>query len=169
MTDVKESASRAPRIKKVEKPSAAALGVTSDTDARGRVSNTHYVEDGGFVNLPFTEPGLPTPVKNIYTIKALSPDGVLVQLPLADQINNNVASPEDFVGLRVYQRKGFQLLFDLDTATGIYCPLWDCWARWSHQYRGACSPTHESQLFHQNDNAGKFSEGATTSRQWLGR
>lgn len=168
-TEIKEETqteSKVRTINKVSKPADGALGRVATFDKKGTVSGSEWTDGERTITLPFTEPGGRTPSRGLYTVKAVSPDGVLVQLPLQDQINNNTASPEDYVGLRVYQRKGYQLLFDIDTARGVYCPASDCWAPWLDQFRGACSGVHERELFSNSDNAGNFSQGATTSRTW---
>lgn len=153
-------------FKKSKNPSSGAFGTTSKLDPDGRVLSTSYKTKEGVLELPFQAPGGLIPARNIRTVKAISPDGVLVQLPLENQINNNVASPEDRIGLRVYQRKGFTILFDFETGRGVYCPGSDCWAQANDAHRGACSASHEAILFHQADNAGKFGTGATTSQSW---
>lgn len=153
-------------FKRAKNPSPSAFGTESTFDEEGKVLTTSYKDKGTTNPLPFTEPGLPVGNRNIYTVKAVDPAGVLVQLPLEDQINNNTASPEDFIGLRTYQRKGFTILFDLTNARGTYCPAADCWAAWDDRYRGGCSPQHERLLFAKKDNAGNFSQGVTTTRSW---
>ncbi len=166
-TTTVEEAPKGRTFPKVKKPSAAAFGTESTLDEEGRVLETKWKDSkGNTVALPFTEPGQATNNRNLYTVKAISPDGVLVQLPLENQINNNTASPEDLVGLRLYQRKGYTILFDMTLFRGVYCPAADCWAPWLDEHRGACSGLHERQLNAQKDNAGNFSQGVTTSSTW---
>ncbi len=155
-------------LDRVETPSASAYGVEFDLDSAGRpIANTvKYAGDGDDISLKFASPGLPVEHKVIYTVKAISPDGTLVQLPLEEQINNHVASPEDFVGLRFYTRKGFTVLWDFEHRLGVYCPTRDCWAKWNNTFDGACSPQHKSITIPTKE-PGKFSDGATTSRAWL--
>ena len=164
-TELKENPA-ALTVKKSKAPSSGAYGTKSETDSDGRPIKTEYLVKGETIELPFQPPGGLIPARNIRTVKAVSPDGVLVQIPLENQINNNVASPEDRIGLRIYQRKGFTILFDFETGRGVYCPASDCWAQASDAHRGACSGSHETILFHQADNAGKFGTGATTSQSW---
>lgn len=168
-TEVKKDEPKGHRVPKVSEPSSGAFGTKSTLDKDGRVVSTEWLSDGESVVLPFTPPGQRLPNKSIFTVKAISPDGVLVQLPLEDQINNNTASPVDFVGLRVYQRKGFNILMDLTSGETVYCPAWDCYAPSLGQFRGACSGVHETALFRQRDEAGALSSGVTTSRAWQGR
>lgn len=163
-----EDSAKGHRVPKVASPSSGAFGTKSEIDKEGRVLSTDWLAKGDSIELPFTPPGARLPAKSIFTVKAISPDGVLVQLPLEDQINNNTASPADFVGLRVYQRKGFNILMDLSTGRKVYCPGWDCYAPSLEQFRGACSAQHEAFLFRQSDEAGRLSQGVTTSRTWQG-
>lgn len=163
-----EDSAKGHRVPKVANPSSGAFSTKSVIDKDGVITSTEWLTKGDSIELPFTPPGARLPAKSIFTVKAISPDGVLVQLPLEDQINNNTASPADFVGLRVYQRKGFQILMDLSTGQKVYCPGWDCYAPSLEQYRGACSAQHEAFLYRQNDEAGRLSSGVTTSRTWQG-
>ncbi len=155
-------------LDRVENPSVSAVGVEFDLDSDGRpnTDTVRYPGEGDTITLKFAEPGRPVEHKVIYTVKAISPDGVLVQLPLEEQINNHVASPEDFVGLRFYTRKGFTVLWDFEHRLGVYCPTRDCWAKWNDSFDGACSPQHKAITIPTKE-PGKFSDGATTSRSWL--
>lgn len=113
--------------------------------------------------LTFEDPG-PHPnrkTKNLFTVKAFSPQGSLVQLPVADQINNNVSSPETMVGLRFYENMGFKVLWDYEANKGAYCPAADCWAKWNDEHQGYCCPEHKMPV---RENPSLFSQGVTTTR-----
>jgi len=116
-------------------------------------------------DLKFEPPGSQRRLKNIFTVKAFDPEGNLVQLPLADQINNNVAGSDQLIGLRHYVRKGFTVLWDFDQNRGAYCPMGDCFAEWNDAYRGYCCADH-MQTMDVKENPGAFGRGATTSRTW---
>lgn len=113
--------------------------------------------------LTFTEPGAERRLKNIFTVKAFDPDGTLVQLPVADQINNNVASPENMLGLRIYEKKGFDVLWDHARGVGAYCPMGDCFAEWNPQFGGYCSTEHRKSM-DIRDNPGRFGGEVTSTR-----
>lgn len=155
-------------LDRVAEPVLGAYGVEFDKDDDGQpiADSVRYPGEGDTFTVPFAPPGRKVEHKVIYTVKALSPDGVLVQLPLEEQINNHVASPEDFVGLRFYTRKGFNLFWDFEQRLGVFCPTRDCWAKWNIQFDGACSPQHKAITI-PTKAPGKFSDGATTSRAWL--
>lgn len=157
-------------VELAESPSTAAFGVSFDLDDDGKVieDSVHYPEDMSMVELAFAPPGRRVEHKVIYTVKAIGPDGTIVQLPLEEQINNHVASPEDFVGLRFYTRKGFRLLWDFEQSKGVFCPTRDCYAAWNDEFSGTCSPQHE-KITVPKQSPGRFSDGATTSRSWVGR
>lgn len=97
---------------------------------------------GARPRLKFEPAGTQRKLKRIFTVKAFSPDGTLVQLPVADQINNNVAGSDQLIGLRHYVRKGYDVLWDFDKGVGAYCPMGDCYAKWNDAFRGYCSPGH---------------------------
>jgi hypothetical protein len=135
-------AGKAVTIDKVSNPSTAAFGVVSG--AGSDEDGGEWIDkEGTTLTLPFDKPGKSLPGKQLYTIKAIDPSGVLVQLPWENQINNNIASPGDALGLRFYERKGFTLLFDFKTETGTYCPTLDCWAAWG-EFGGFCSALHRN-------------------------
>jgi hypothetical protein len=138
-----------------------------ESDVRSRIVDAE-VPKGRF--LPFDRPGRRIETKAIYTVKAHTPDGRLVQLPLEDQINNQIASPENFVGLQYYVRKGFEVFIDFATGKALFCPTWGCYAEWNDKYHGFCSEAHQAVT---KPEAGKeasgFSLGATTSARWSGR
>lgn len=142
----------------------AAYGSTTKKARDGSNLDTD-VPEKRFV--PYAEPDARIEAKAIYTVKAMSPDGVLVQLPLEDQINNNVASPETFVGVQAYVRKGFTLFFDTATGKGAFCPTWGCWAKWNADNRGFCTPRH-AQITRPEASQNGFSMAATTSARWSG-
>ena len=114
--------------------------------------------------LPFADAGKRLPVKKLFTVVAEKPNGVVTQLPLEDQINNNTAAPDMYIGLQFYTRKGFNVFFDFETGEGAFCPTWDCWAEWDKKFNGYCSDLHK-ETTEQNDD-GTFSGGVTTSRTW---
>lgn len=157
-------------LDRVDNPQASTFGVEFDVDEDGKVieDSVRYPEDGDSIELKFAEPGARVEHKVIFTVKAINPHGVIVQLPLENQINNHVASPDDFVGLRFYTRKGFVLLWDFENARGVFCPTRDCHAAWNDEFSGTCSPEHEA-ITVPKQTPGRFSDGATTSRSWLRR
>ena len=112
--------------------------------------------------LTFTEPRAERRVRALFTVKAFDKDGALVQVPLADQINNQVSSPESMVGLRLYERKGYKLLWDFDRGKGAYCPAGDCWAKWNDSFAGFCSAEHKA-IMSKKDTPTGFEAGATTT------
>jgi hypothetical protein len=116
--------------------------------------------------LAFAKPGGRIGSKRIYTIKAEKTDGTMVQVPLEDQINNNVASPQNAIGLQFYARRGMNVFFDFDTGEAAFCPSWDCWAKWNSKFDGFCSAEHKAITKGDTDEPSGFSLGATTSRGW---
>jgi hypothetical protein len=112
--------------------------------------------------LAFDKPGRRLAGKRLYTIKGEKPDGSVIQIPLEGQINNQVASPDNFIGIRFYQRRGVRLFFDLETGTGDFCPAWDCWAAWNDKFGGFCCPQHK-ELTKPDPRGSIIGEGATTS------
>lgn len=80
--------------------------------------------------LIFTKPALPLERgRALRVVKAISPNGVLVQLPFEGQHNNAAAGePQDALGIRYYQRKGFLILMNMDTLIPIYCFARNCHA-----------------------------------------
>lgn len=144
-----------------ENPSSA-YGSTSTFDKDGYVTNTELPEER-FV--PFAKAGRRTGSKRIYTIKAEKADGTLIQIPLEDQINNNVASPENAIGLQLYSRRGVNVFFDYETGEAAFCPTWDCWAAWDPKLDGFCTEEHRN-ITKGDEDEGRFGSGATTSRNW---
>jgi len=147
---------------------SAAYGAESEledpNDSKSRVVDA-TVPEKRFV--PFHRPGLRVETKALYTVKAIDPGGVLVQLPMEDQINNHVASPDDFVGLTGFIRQGFTVLYDLQKGKGLYCPTWGCWAEWNDSNQGFCTGVH-LEITKPNRKVTGFSEGATTSQSVRG-
>lgn len=151
-------------IKKVPEPSSAAFGSKSKLDEDGRVLEVAWAQDGEEVPLEFQPPDSPR-VLPLYTVKAISPSGVLVQVPMEDQINNHGAAPEALPYLRTLERRGYTILMDMEEGRGVFCPAGDCWAAWDDQFGGFCSPRHRRIANPIRSNpAGMFSQGATTSR-----
>ena len=117
--------------------------------------------------LPFAKPGMRVEAKSIYTVKGVHKDGTVVQLPLEDQINNNVASPETFLGLQAYIRKGMTVFFDPMQGIGAFCPTWACWAEWNDKNpRGFCCEAHMKATIGENEAPSGFAQNATTSSTW---
>lgn len=141
---------------------ATAYGAESKHDKDGNVIETTVPEKRV---IPFADPGKRTGSKRLYTIKAEKRDGTLIQIPLEDQINNNVASPENAIGLQLYARRGINVFFDFETGEGAFCPTWDCWAQWNSKLDGFCSEEHR-HITKGNEEEGRFGSGATTSRTW---
>jgi len=115
--------------------------------------------------MPFADAGARVEAKRLYTVKAEKTDGTIVQIPLEPQINNNVAAPDMFIGLQHYTRKGYNVLFDLETGIGAFCPTWGCWAKWNKDTEGYCSERH-AEITKPSAVEGSFGSGATTSRNW---
>ena len=136
-------------------------------------SKTEHDKDGNPVKvdvpeerlLPFAEPGRRVAAKRLYTVKAEKADGTVIQVPLEGQINNNVASPENAIGLRVYAGRGTTMFFDFETGEGAFCPTWDCWAEWNDKLDGFCHESHKA-VTKGSESEGAFGQGATTSRTW---
>jgi len=151
----------------VEEP--VALEDTPVAEPKASRPRTRKVQIGGKqYTLPFKDAGHQRKLKNLFTVKAFDPNGNLVQLPVADQINNQVAGSDQLVGLRHYVRKGFVVLWDFDKNVGAYCPMGDCFAEWDDTYRGYCCSAHMSTM-DVKENPGPFSRGATTSATWTRR
>lgn len=128
----------------------------------------------------FRHPGGNLPAKRLYTVKAMQPNGTLVQLPFEDQINNTAGSDRsDAIGLRRYERKGYRIFMDWNTLQPLYCAAYGCFAaalgineEYAGQYRHFCGQAHaQLTLPNQFSEAGAvmeglMSQGATTSRVW---
>ncbi len=140
----------------------SAFGADVDLDSDGQAQSVVLAEKRF---LPFTKPGARVATKRLYTVKAEKPDGTVIQVPLENQINNNVAAPDMFVGLQHYTRRGTNVFFDLETGKGAFCPTWDCWAEWNDKLNGFCCDAH-MQITKPTKQAGAFDEGATTSSIW---
>ena len=145
-----------------ELPSSA-YGAVTEFDKDGNAIKVE-LEEERFV--PFAAPGRRIGAKRIYTIKAEHRDGTLVQLALEDQINNNVSSPENAIGLQLYSRRGVNVLFDYETGEAAFCPSWDCWAKWNSKLDGFCSEAHRAITKGDEDEDAGFGRNATTSRTW---
>lgn len=148
----------------IEKP-ATAFDSTTTHDKDGRPLTVEMPEVRFF---PFAKPGRPVATKRLYTIKGEKADGTLIQIPLEDQINNNIASPENAIGLQLYSRRGINVFFDFETGEAAFCPTWDCWAQWNKEFDGFCSDVHREITKGETQNAASsgFGAGATTSRTW---
>ena len=141
---------------------ASAFGADVSHDKDGNPVEVNVVEERF---LPFAPPGKRVANKRLYTVIAEKPDGTVVQVPLEDQINNNVAAPDMFIGLQFYTRKGFNVFFDLETGVGAVCPTWDCWAEWNPKLEGFCTQVHKD-ITRPAKTAGAFEDNSTTSQIW---
>jgi hypothetical protein len=92
----------------------------------------------------------------------MGPSGNLTQLPMENQINNHVASPQDNVGIKFYERKGFVVFYDFEKNKGVFCPTKNCWAEWNDKMQGFCCAVHRDITKPHND-PGRFGLGATTT------
>lgn len=141
---------------------ASAFGSVTEHDKDGNAQEV-AVPEARF--LPFNEAGKRVANKRLYTVIAEKPDGTVVQIPLENQINNNIAAPDMFIGLQFYSRKGFNVFFDLETGKGAVCPTWDCWAAWDDKLDGFCCEAHR-QITRPTKEAGSFEQNSTTSTIW---
>ena len=116
--------------------------------------------------------------KRLKVMKALKPDGTLIQIPWERRINNaSVGTDTAQIGLLTYTDKGFLLLQD-EQRYPYYCFSIDCWAAAMRTVLLKAYPAHEEAIGtgycsmlhgdHTNPNksAGIFGEGATTSQTW---
>lgn len=116
--------------------------------------------------------------KRLKVIKALKPDGTMIQLPWERRINNAVVGRDnDQIGMLVYTDKGYMLLQD-EQKYPYYCFAIDCWAPAMRTMLKAKFPEHQEAIGtgycsmahadHTNPNksAGIFGEAATTSQTW---
>ena len=150
-----------PNVDREEYPTpSGAYGAEAVLDDDGRVVSVELAKDR---LMPFAKPGKAVKHDVLYTVKAMKPSGAVVQLPLEDQINNQVASPENMVGVSPYVRKGYILFWD--KGKGVFCPTKDCFAKWDDKFTGFCHPSHRAITAPEGDSKG-FGEGATTSRTW---
>ena len=111
--------------------------------------------------------GRKVPFKNMKTMKALQvdPDGMVtgnvVQLPWEQTVNNGVAGePQDQIGLKKYERKGFIFCVNED-GSPIFSTLWDDWSEYDAAYEAKIRNSYQGE-------AGKFGTRATTSRTMTG-
>lgn len=132
----------------------------------------YRLDESKATKLHFTKPGANLPKKRLYTIKAFTRNGTLIQLPFEPQIQNNAGGdPQDAIGLRRYQRKGHVLLIDWQSMQPVYCAAWDCWAQ-ADGRTGFCSERHAQHTLPNKYKdagaivAGLMEQGVTTSRTW---
>ena len=145
-----------------------------------------HIDDEKLVGIAFSAPDGNIAVRSLYVVKAVQPDGRIIQIPFEEQINNTAAGDrEDALGLRRYERRGIALLWDWANFLPIFCAHVDCWARamveeLSAKYpqhrraanTGFCSLRHQARtLPNMFDDAGNIrqglmSQGATTTRIW---
>lgn len=145
------------------KPSAA-YGARAITDTDGTVLDVEVPKDR-FV--PFQEAGGRVATKRLFTVKAHTPAGVLVQIPMEDQINNHTQSPSTGLGLAPYIAKGFLVYWDPQDGSTAFCGTRDCYAEPAAKLGNFCSPAHKEITRPQGDQSlSGFSQGATTSRLW---
>ncbi len=160
-------------ITKVPLPGPTALGVNAKVDSDGRIASVAWAKTGDEIELPFDKP-FPqrSPMElqqagikflKLYTVKAIKPDGTMVQIPLDDQVNNGAGAPGQLVNLTMHRAKGYNLLFDFESRTGVYCPTGNCYAPWDNAFEGFCCAEHR-KLSKPESNPGRFGEGATTSQ-----
>ncbi len=150
-----------PNVNREDYPTpSGAYGAVSTLDDNGNVLSVELEEDRVML---FDKPAKRVKHDVLYTVKAMKPSGAVVQLPLEDQINNQVASPENLVGVMPYVRKGFILFWDTAKGKGVFCPTKDCFAKWNYKIAGFCDPSHLAITAPEGKNLG-FGEGATTSR-----
>lgn len=142
---------------------ASAFGAKVEHDKDDRVVSVEFPEERF---LPFDKAGKNVGYKRLYTVKAEKTDGSVIQVPLEDQINNNVASPENAIGLQFYARRGVNLLFDFESGEAAFCPTWDCWAQWNKEFGGFCCAAHK-EITKPDNEGGSFGQGATTSRNFV--
>ncbi len=116
--------------------------------------------------------------KRLKVMKAMKPDGTLVQLPWERRVNNaSVGRDNDQIGLLPYTDKGYILLQD-EQKYPYYCFAIDCWAAAMRTAikaaypefvdaigTGYCSIAHGDHT-NPNKSAGIFGEAATTSQTW---
>lgn len=146
-------------------PASAALGAVVTKASDGQIESVEIPEKRF---IPFWKPGRRLETKAIVTVKAVTPDGRLIQIPLEDQINNHVASPETGLGLQGYIRKGFTVFWDPQTGQSAFCQTWGCYAEANYKdHGGYCSEVHAG-ISKPKVNSQGFSMGATTSTRWAG-
>lgn len=132
----------------------------SDATPAGKTpeNSTHRV-----IKVDFHKPRKKGPNKSLYTIGAINRQGVLIKIPLENQINNQIASDTGFTGLSLYTRKGFRVLFDEKLNEGVFCPGWDCYAAWNPDNFGYCGAVCGA-IQAKVTGGSLFSQGATTSQ-----
>jgi len=109
------------------------------------------VEDGVWKSVPtdrfvpFDSPGKRIEQKSIFTVKAVSPDGVLRQLPMEGQINNHVQSKDTGLGLQPYIRKGYVVFWDPTDGSTAFCATWGCFAEPDRKkFANFCTQQHKN-------------------------
>lgn len=143
-----------------------AMGDKDPTSAYGSI-----VEDGIWVSVPtdrfvpFSKAGKKIEQKALYTVKAVSPDGVLRQLPMEGQINNHVQSKDTGLGLQPYIRKGFVVFWDPTDGRTAFCPTWGCFAEPVKQFGNFCSSEHKNITAPEQQRS-TFSTNATTTQRY---
>lgn len=145
----------------VDMPTSAYDSYT-EHDSDGRPLRVDLAEERF---LPFAKSGGRVAAKRLYTVKGEKADGTVIQIPLEDQINNNIASPQNAIGLQHYSRRGINVFFDFETGEAAFCPTWDCWAQWNKEFDGFCCEAHRD-ITKGSETEGAFGQGATTSRTW---
>lgn len=129
------------------------------------------IEEGVWVSVPtdrfvpFTKPGKKIEQKAIYTVKAVSPDGVLRQLPMEGQINNHVQSKATGLGLQPYVRKGYTIFWDPADGSTAFCPTWGCFAEPKKGLNNFCSQEHKN-ITAPDTQRSTFSINPTTSSRY---
>lgn len=136
-----------------------AYGAKVDLDEEGKVLSVKLPKER---TLMFDKPGRRLETKRLVTIKAHHPNGSIQQLPLEGQINNQIASPSDFVGLRGHLRKGYVVFFDFDRGVPAFCKTWGCYAEAQIETGGFCTPEHKNVTAPEEE-AGQFGAASTGS------
>jgi hypothetical protein len=136
---------------------------TDPTSAYGSI-----IEDGVWISvpdnrfMPFQKAGRKIEKKAIFTVKAMSPDGVLRQLPMEGQINNHVQSASTGLGLQPYIRKGYTVFWDPTDGRTAFCGTWGCYAEPDKKFGNFCCAEHKNTTA-PDVNRSTFSINPTTS------
>lgn len=102
-----------------------------------------------------------THIPKLRMVKMITPDGSLVQIPVAPEINNGAGSLADPI-VR-YQRKGFKIAVSGSThpTPGVtFCPTFDCWRiaaveAGEYIFFGYCSDMHRRHIEGSTVNTGE--------------